>query len=192
MLLLLLLLWLAGCGTATPVAIVPTDGIVVEATVPSPAAVCVLTPPDQEGPFYIADAPQRANLYPEGTAGTPLRVSGTVYNAACRQRLAGAVVEAWQADDSGNYDFSAQFLGRATIIADENGRYEFTTIFPGQYEPRPPHIHLRISHPDAATLVTQMYFAGEANSGLPAALITTTSAADEGGLQATFDLVLGG
>lgn len=149
---------------------------------------CAPTPPDQQGPYYIADAPFKARLYPEGTPGETLIISGTVRGANC-QPLPGAVVDAWQADASGVYDFSDQFIGRGQVTADEQGRYQFETVLPGEYVPRPPHIHLKISHPDARPLTTQLYFEGRASRGIPSALVIPLEAAD-GGLRGTFDIVL--
>jgi protocatechuate 3,4-dioxygenase beta subunit len=195
--LLMLLLFLFGCGVSSTVTVAPPTDAVIEVTgtavvvVPTAAVavVCQATPEDGLGPYYIEGAPERSTLYPAGTAGTPLVISGTVYSSGCLP-LAGAVVEVWQADSNGEYDFSDDFLGRATVIANENGFYEYTTVMPGEYEPRPLHIHYRVSHPTALTLVTQLYFADD-NSGAPATQITTTSEVD-GVLRGTFDVVLGG
>jgi protocatechuate 3,4-dioxygenase beta subunit len=195
--LLMLLLFLFGCGVSSTVTFAPPTDAVIEVTVtpivvePTAAAavVCQATPEDALGPYYIEGAPERSTLYPDGTPGTPLVISGTIYSSECLP-LAGALVEVWQADSSGAYDFSADFLGRAAVIANENGFYEYTTVLPGRYEPRPLHIHYRVNHPAAPTLVTQLYFAQDA-SGAPAAQITAPIEV-EGVLRGTFDVVLGG
>jgi protocatechuate 3,4-dioxygenase beta subunit len=48
---------------------------------------------------------------------------------------------------------------------DNNGHYAFSSIKPGRYRImngfRPAHIHLKVSHPDYETLVTQLYFKGD-------------------------------
>jgi len=192
--LLLLMLLFGGCGFFSAASVSTAPPVVIEVT-PAPAigvtaiAVCQVTPADQLGPYYIEGAPERDTLYPAGTAGTPLLISGTVYGTGC-QPLAGALVEVWQADSNGEYDFSADFLGRAAVIANENGHYEFTTVMPGRYEPRPLHIHFRVSHPDVPTLVTQLYFAGDAQ-GIPAAQVTTPIEED-GVLHGTFDIMISG
>jgi protocatechuate 3,4-dioxygenase beta subunit len=140
-----------------------------------------------EGPYYMAGAPLKDSLYPEGTPGTPLVISGTVYGSDCTP-LAGAEVDVWQADNNGEYDFSDQFIGRGKVLTDENGRYEFRTILPGRYEPRPPHIHIKIRHPQAVELTTQIYFAGNDNSGQQGVVIAPTQDGDT--LRGTFDVVL--
>lgn len=199
---LCLLVLLAGCAAApTPTISVDapaaadsaaataanTTGAVATGT---PAANCALTRADQMGPFYTPDAPARTSLYPDGTPGQALVISGVVYLNDCATPLPGAVVEIWQADASGNYDFSDQFAGRGQVTADDRGRYTFSTILPAPYEPRPAHIHLRISHPQARALVTQVYFAGETR-GAPDAL-TIALGEQDGVLYGVFDVVLGG
>lgn len=150
-------------------------------------AICVnTTPPDMLGPYFIENAPQVDRIYPADYPGETLIVSGTVFDADCNP-LPGAIVEVWQADSTGEYDFSDQFIGRGQVITDENGFYQFETIVPGRYEPRPPHIHYRISHPDAPTLVTQLYFSDTVSPGIPDELITSIT---DG--RAEFSIRLGG
>ncbi|NWG15923.1 MAG: endo alpha-1,4 polygalactosaminidase [Chloroflexi bacterium] len=150
---------------------------------------CVATPSDMEGPYYIANAPFKESLYPEGTPGQRLTISGTVYTAGCAGVLAGAEVDVWQADSTGVYDFSDQFLGRGRVLTDANGRYTFETVLPGLYQPRPRHIHFRVYHPDAGVLITQLYFEGSV-SGAPD---EQTIALEQDGdtLRGTFNIVLG-
>jgi protocatechuate 3,4-dioxygenase beta subunit len=50
-----------------------------------------------------------------------------------------------------------QFL-RGAQITDAGGRVSFETIFPGWYEPRSPHIHLKILADDRTLFVSQLYF----------------------------------
>lgn len=151
---------------------------------------CNLTPSDQEGPYYIADAPLKDSLYPAGTPGDTLIISGIVRAVDCTP-LVGTVVDVWQADATGEYDFSDAFIGRGRVMTDANGRYQFETILPAEYVPRPPHIHYRVSHPEAATLVTQLYFDGGDNRGINPALIIPLRQ-DGTVLRGTFDIVLPG
>lgn len=168
-------------------------GLLEMFTVPAPDSLtgeaCFLTPSDMEGPYYIANAPFKDSLYPEGTPGQRLTISGTVYTAGCAGVLAGAEVDVWQADSTGVYDFSNQFLGRGRVLTDANGRYTFKTVLPGLYQPRPRHIHFRVYHPDAGVLITQLYFEGSV-SGAPD---EQTIALEQDGdtLRGTFNIVLG-
>ena len=47
---------------------------------------------------------------------------------------------------------------RGFQITDSNGRVEFTTVYPGWYTGRTPHIHVRIHLDSTTVLVTQVYF----------------------------------
>lgn len=171
----------SGCGLLDAFTVPAPDSLTGEA--------CFLTPSDMEGPYYIAGAPFKDALYPEGTPGDRVVISGTVYTAGCTNVLADAVIDVWQADASGEYDFSDQFLGRARVRTDANGRYTFETVLPGQYEPRPSHIHLKFSHPNAAAITTQLYFQSNENGGVADALVIPLQP-DGDTLRGRFDVVL--
>lgn len=149
---------------------------------------CQLTPADMEGPYYIPNAPVTTSLFASDADGQKLVIAGRVYDQNCTP-LAGATVEVWQADARGEYDFSDQFIGRGQVVTDANGRYWFWTILPARYEPRPPHIHFRVSHPQAQTLITQVYFAGNDNGGVPPAQIIAPTLRGSA-LRGRFDIVL--
>lgn len=105
------------------------------------------TPPDALGPFYKANAPERART------GQGLRVSGAVRSLRGCTPLPGARIEWWSVSPSGDYDDAH----RATQRADGEGRYRYETTPPSPYAGRPPHIHVRITAPGHRTLVTQLY-----------------------------------
>jgi protocatechuate 3,4-dioxygenase beta subunit len=108
---------------------------------------CAPTRPDMLGPFYTPNAPERS-----GT-GQGLVVSGRVVSARACAPLSGARLEWWSANAHGDYDDGH----RATEMTDPEGHYRYETDLPGRYEPRPPHVHVRISAPGHKTLVTQLY-----------------------------------
>ncbi len=126
--------------------------------------------------------------------GERLELLGTI--SYCDEPLGGAVIEAWQTDPDGTY--SRDFTLRGQQQSDADGGYRFETVMPGRYRVgpsfRPAHIHLRITHPEMQTLVTQLYFAGDPfndrdfliRPSLVVALETTSS----GTLRALFDLAL--
>ncbi len=180
--LVIVLLVSAGCGILDSFTVPAPDSLTGEA--------CFPTPSDMEGPYYIADAPFKDNIAPPGVSGERLIISGTVYGPGCATVYGGAIIDIWQADASGQYNFSDQYILRGRVRADENGRYQFETILPGIYEPRPRHIHLKISHPEAQLLTTQLYFEGGDNRGAdPALLIPLVENSDQT-LTGTFDIVL--
>lgn len=128
---------------------------------------CALTADDIEGPYYLSDAPERSNLDLYGDTGTPLTLSGQVYDSSCDQPIIGAIVEFWQADPDGEYDNSSDEMRyRCQITTDSEGRYSLTTLLPGRYLNgtvfRPRHIHVRVIDADGSLrLTTQLYFEGD-------------------------------
>jgi protocatechuate 3,4-dioxygenase beta subunit len=100
-----------------------------------------------EGPFYKANAPERAST------GRGLVISGTVRSASGCGPLAGARIEWWAANPSGEYDEAH----RATQRADGDGRYRYETDMPGRYPGRPLHVHVRVTAPGHRALITQVY-----------------------------------
>ena len=135
-----------------------SDGASVPA---ASAANCEPTQADMLGPYYVAGAPERTSV------DTGYVTSGNVLSADGCEPIPGAQIEFWLADSQGNYDDAH----RATMSAGEQGEYRFESNFPGQYESRPPHIHVRVTAPGYQELVTQHY-------------------PEAGQTEATFDLVL--
>jgi protocatechuate 3,4-dioxygenase beta subunit len=122
------------------------------------------TEDNQEGPYYKAGAPKRWALVDKGMPGTPFELTGRVFNTKGTP-LAGAEVDVWQANDSGDYDNSG-FTLRGIVIADENGVYKLQTILPKHYKTgpnsyRPAHIHFKLRAPGCKELTTQLYFKGD-------------------------------
>ena len=152
--LLLGLAWLLQVGCAR-VAEAPNKAA-VEATVTSDGGQCQPTAPDALGPFYVAGAPER-NQVGEGYV-----LRGVVRSAVDCAPIAGARIEFWLAGPDGVYGDDY----RATWFADADGAYRFESHVPPSYEGRPPHIHLLVSAPGYAELVTQHYPAGGAAAGL--------------------------
>jgi protocatechuate 3,4-dioxygenase beta subunit len=113
----------------------------------APAADCEPTQPDMLGPYYVPGAPIRTSV------DTGYVMSGEVLSADGCEPIPGAQIEFWLADSQGVYDDAH----RATMLAGEQGEYQFQSNFPGRYESRPPHIHVRVTAPGYRELVTQHY-----------------------------------
>jgi protocatechuate 3,4-dioxygenase beta subunit len=85
-----------------------------------------------------------------GTAdGVPLTIALTIVSATTCAPLANAAVYLWHCDRPGRYSlYSAgatnQNYLRGVQAADANGRLSFTSIFPGCYAGRWPHIHFEV------------------------------------------------
>lgn len=149
--------------------------------------VCAgVTPAQTEGPFYPIsekldtdnDLTFRTDLT-EKARGEVIYITGVVSDVQCTP-IKGALVEIWQACDTGKYDHPSdpnpaemdpnfQYFGRA--VTNENGEYLFKTIRPGAYPAsadwmRPSHIHYKVHLKGFEELTTQMYFADDIfNSG---------------------------
>lgn len=141
----------------------------------------VMTPPQTKGPFYpiTGQLDTDADLvtltgHTESALGKIVIVTGVVTDQNC-STVSGALVEIWQACESGRYnhpsdpntaalDPNFQYWGKA--VTNAKGEYQFRTIVPGAYPAsddwmRPPHIHFKVSCKGYRELITQMYFAGE-------------------------------
>jgi protocatechuate 3,4-dioxygenase beta subunit len=112
-----------------------------------PAYRCPPTAPDADGPFYRPGAPVRNSI------GKGYLLMGEVKSAADCAPISGAKVEIWMNGPDGRYDDR----WRATLFSGSNGRYFFESHFPLPYGSRPPHIHLLVTAPGFAELVTQHY-----------------------------------
>jgi len=117
------------------------------------------TPRQMEGPFFKPRSPQRTSLLDPAIKGTRIVVAGLVLSTRCKP-VAGALLDFWQCDDSGDYDNSGYRL-RGHQFTDANGRYRLETIVPALYPGRTRHIHVKVQAPDRPALTTQIYFPGE-------------------------------
>ncbi len=102
-----------------------------------------------------------SDLAPPGEPGQIIAIQGVIRGADCAP-IPYATVEVWQADAAGAYHDTKL---RAALDADGVGAYGFRSVMPGAYLQatgyRPAHLHYRVSAPGFATLVTQIYFAGD-------------------------------
>jgi protocatechuate 3,4-dioxygenase beta subunit len=114
------------------------------------------TPSETEGPYFKPNSPERASLLESGLGGTRLTVQGRVLSTACAP-IAGALLDFWQADDSGNYD-NAGFRLRGHQYTDASGRFTLETIVPGLYPGRTRHVHVKAQAPNGPIVTTQLYF----------------------------------
>jgi protocatechuate 3,4-dioxygenase beta subunit len=147
----------AGTGEVTP--LTPAD---FEAL-----PICAVLPPSTAGPFPTLEQLDRRDIT-EGYPGHPLRLGLRVVDAACAP-IAGAEVEVWHTDATGDYSSYADggsgkdegagttFL-RGFQTAGDDGIVEFLTIYPGWYEGRAVHIHVRVRVDGSEVLTSQLYF----------------------------------
>jgi protocatechuate 3,4-dioxygenase beta subunit len=122
------------------------------------------TPQQTEGPYFVDNMPNRSDIIPDTSTGSvkegvPLRLVINVYDVegdgseggerSCIP-FRGALVDIWQVDSQGIYS-GIQKLGttgqnflRGNQVTNENGTVGFTTIYPGWYEGRAIHIHIKV------------------------------------------------
>jgi len=116
-----------------------------------------------EGPYWIDNSLTRYDVR-AGRPGLPLVLEFTVVNAKTCKPIKGANVEIWHADASGNYsgfdggssgggpgggfggstpETKSRYL-RGHQRSNALGKASFLTIFPGWYQGRTPHIHMKV------------------------------------------------
>lgn len=137
----------------------PTLGPPAAQATPIPTPECTNLHPTQanaEGPFYKPGSPERPSLLEADCPGTRLVVTGYVLSAAC-DPIAGARLDFWQADGSGQYD-NIGFRLRGHQFSDDAGLYRLETILPAPYGSRPRHIHVNVQPLGGPILTTQLYF----------------------------------
>ena len=107
--------------------------------------------------------------------GVPIRLTITVVNvnAACAA-LEGYPVYVWHCDRIGQYslyDVPAESWLRGVQVTDANGQVTFTTIVPGCYEGRYPHIHFEVFS-STSTATNGGYAVLTSQMAIPAAVCT--------------------
>ncbi len=133
---------------------------------------CTSTPSETEGPFptKTPSSMVKSDIVGDRT-GVALTVKITITNKnnSCAA-LANAIVDVWHCDAAGNYseyggsgmqstNYTSVHWLRGRQSTDSNGLVTFTTIFPGWYSGRAPHIHVHIYNSSGKSLlVTQIAF----------------------------------
>lgn len=115
------------------------------------------TPQQTEGPYFVDGMPNRSDIRSDSSdgsvqAGMPLNLAINVYDVddgSCTP-LDGVLVDIWHANSQGLYsgvqeDATAgkNYL-RGNLVTDDNGTVRFITIYPGWYEGRAIHIHIKV------------------------------------------------
>jgi protocatechuate 3,4-dioxygenase beta subunit len=138
---------------------------------------CVVRPEQTEGPYFVDERLNRNDLRSDPSngqvrSGTALALTLPISrrDASGCVPLVGAQVDLWHCDALGIYSdvrdprFSTvgqKFL-RGYQVTDERGEARFMTIYPGWYEGRTVHVHIKIrTAPQARRgyeFTSQMYF----------------------------------
>ncbi|HEY8702279.1 MAG TPA: intradiol ring-cleavage dioxygenase [Arthrobacter sp.] len=156
-----------GTATATAAGSAATPAATATPTLTRAIAECGVEIPEETAGPYPGDGSNGPNVLQAsgvvrqditasfGTSGTkaegvPLTFTLTLLdNAKGCVPLAGAAVYAWHCDRSGRYSMYDAGLANENYLrgvqeADANGQVTFTSIFPGAYSGRWPHIHFEV------------------------------------------------
>lgn len=138
------------------------------------SGTCTTSPTETAGPFPTKSPSSlvNANIVSDRT-GIPLTVKISINNSNSNcAALANAIVDIWHCDAAGNYSEyggtgmqSVDYTGssyhflRGRQTTDANGLVTFTSIFPGWYSGRAPHIHVHVYNASGTSLlITQIAF----------------------------------
>ena len=139
--------------------------------------MCLFRPEQTEGPYFVDERLHRSDIRSDPatgdvTPGMPLALTvalSRVDQGPCRP-LSGAQVDIWHCDGVGIYsdvkDASFNTIGRKFLrgyqMTGAAGEARFLTIYPGWYEGRTVHIHLKVRAPVEGNrtyeFTSQMYF----------------------------------
>jgi len=155
---------LLAAGGIVAAALLPdvADAASGPAGVSSGAVTCVLTPEMTEGPYYVPNEKVRRNIT-EGKPGVAFELRLMVVNASTCKPIRNAVVDIWHADAGGVYsgaiagNAGTNFL-RGVQRTDKNGLALFKTIYPGWYQGRATHIHVKVYLSGNVVHTGQLFF----------------------------------
>jgi hydroxyquinol 1,2-dioxygenase len=135
------------------------------------------------GPFFVERSPLVGNGgdIAAGAPGTPCWVEGTVRDTGGNP-VAGARIEAWEADEDGFYDVQYtddRVAGRGHLFSEPDGTFAFWGVTPTRYPiphdgpvgallastnrspMRAAHLHFMVTAPGFRTLVTHIFVQGD-------------------------------
>jgi protocatechuate 3,4-dioxygenase beta subunit len=91
----------------------------------------------------------RARIAPPGEPGTPMVITGHLFERDGRTPARGFTVFAYHTDAKGIYDVPSNgphsWRLKGWALTDENGRFEFTTIRPAPYPGRTEAAHVHVT-----------------------------------------------
>jgi protocatechuate 3,4-dioxygenase beta subunit len=142
---------------------------------------CTLSPETTEGPYFVDERLDRPDVT-AGQEGVPLTLAITVHEVGSPpEPCVGAQVDIWQANALGLYsavpdqprgDTGGETFLRGYQLTDQEGAVQFRTIYPGWYEGRALHIHVKVrdfsSGSPSETFTTQVFFDESVNDAVMA------------------------
>ena len=120
---------------------------------------CIPTFEDGDGPYYKANAPFTTKIVPDKNNGERLIIRGRLLKNDCTTAIPNAVLDIWQADETGTYRDTSY---RGKITTNATGNYMFETVKPKGYGKgtayRPPHIHFKVVINNKVMITSEMFF----------------------------------
>ena len=143
----------------------------------TPSVIEVESPEQTEGPYFVDGVPNRSNITSDSSGavqeGLPLTLVITVYDVDDGNcvPLEGAHVDVWHANSQGAYSGIQSTAGqdylRGYQLTNDNGTAQFSTIYPGWYEGRAIHIHVKVRTSEGSQetfgWTSQFYFPNSIN-----------------------------
>jgi protocatechuate 3,4-dioxygenase beta subunit len=151
----------APTSTSTTTTIAPGG---VPSTTIAPA--CVLAPEMTEGPYYLDLNLVRSDIT-EGQPGAPLTLSMTIVDADGCTPIPNATVDVWHANAVGQYSGVNGNDGtfcRGTQPTAADGTCAFATIYPGWYQGRAIHVHVKVHVGGNVVHTGQLFFPDAVNT----------------------------
>jgi len=150
--------WL-GSAVVTALALAGFDARETDAA----SVSCVLTPEQTEGPYYIPGEKLRRNIT-DGHPGAPMQLRTFVVDASTCRPIKNAAVDIWHADAAGVYSgfgsgSSSRTFMRGIQRTNAKGLAQFRTVYPGWYQGRTVHIHVKVHVGGNVVHTGQLYFA---------------------------------
>jgi protocatechuate 3,4-dioxygenase beta subunit len=134
----------------------PVDTAVNQTCTLTPSLIEIEETPQQtEGPYFVDGMPDRSDIKPDSSSGeieegVPLYLTVNVYDlddGSCVP-LTNAKVDLWQANSQGVYSGVEAATGtdflRGYQLTNDNGTARFETVYPGWYEGRAIHLHVKV------------------------------------------------
>lgn len=143
----------------------------------APGGACAVTPGQTEGPFFVPSS-ARSDIR-GGRTGERLELELRIVDGRTCAPLSEVVVELWHADAMGTYSAFDLADGNTANVAGEDflrgfqqtdaeGIVRFTTIYPGWYPGRTPHLHVKAVRGGVELVTTQLYFPDELSDAVHA------------------------
>lgn len=162
---------LGGAGAADGAT--AADQATIAATNVTMPATCVVRPEMTEGPLFVEEELNRTDIRVDPSNGAvsdgaqldlTFRIS-SIDNGSCTP-LESVKVDIWHCDAHGVYSDTNQ-LGMNTVgqkflrgyqLTDASGVAHFTTIYPGWYQGRTVHIHIKVRNQQGYEFTSQLFF----------------------------------